>query len=102
MMATCIKCRAAAKHDPIDGVLTTCGRHSKAHAERMRKLHADPEFNPLAAITEAERADYDVLRKASPGPDRWKQRSRFFPGLAAAMAHQWGDHAARAYERRAA
>ncbi len=40
--------------------------------------------------------------QASPGPDRWKQRSRFFPGLAAAMAHQWGDHAARAYERRAA
>ena len=44
----------------------------------------------------------DSVHKASPGPDRWKQRSRFFPGLAAAMAHQWGDHAARAYERRAA
>ena len=44
----------------------------------------------------------DSVHKASPGPDRWKHRSRFFPGLAAAMAHQWGDHAARAYERRAA
>jgi len=52
MMATCIKCRAAAKHDPIDGVLTTCGRHSKANAERMRKRHADPEF----AKAHAERA----------------------------------------------
>ncbi len=27
---------------------------------------------------------------ASPGPDRWKERSRFFPGIAAAMAEQWG------------
>ncbi len=27
---------------------------------------------------------------ASPGPDRWKERSRFLPGMAAAMAEQWG------------
>ena len=26
------------------------------------------------------------------GPDRWRKRSRFFPGIAAAMAEQWGDH----------
>ena len=25
-----------------------------------------------------------------PGPDRWRERSRFFPGIAAAMADQWG------------
>lgn len=25
-----------------------------------------------------------------PGPDRWRERSRFFPGIAAAMAQQWG------------
>ena len=24
-----------------------------------------------------------------PGPDRWKERSRFFPGIAKAMAEQW-------------
>ncbi len=30
---------------------------------------------------------------ASPGPDRWKERSRFFPGIAAAMARQWGGYA---------
>ena len=33
------------------------------NAERMRKLNADPEFNPLAALTQEERADYDVLVK---------------------------------------
>lgn len=26
-----------------------------------------------------------------PGPDRWKERSRTFPGIAAAMAEQWTD-----------
>lgn len=28
---------------------------------------------------------------ASPGKDRWKERSRFFKGVAEAMASQWGD-----------
>lgn len=28
-----------------------------------------------------------------PGPDRWRERSRFFPGVAAAMAQQWGGNA---------
>lgn len=27
----------------------------------------------------------------SPSPNRWKERSRFFPGIAEAMADQWGD-----------
>ena len=27
----------------------------------------------------------------SPGPNRWKNRSRTLPGIAAAMADQWGD-----------
>lgn len=31
----------------------------------------------------------DEIHKASPGPDRAERRSRFFPGLAAAMADQW-------------
>lgn len=28
-----------------------------------------------------------------PGPDRWKERSRFYPGIADAMAEQWGGWA---------
>ncbi|WP_333696643.1 hypothetical protein [Phaeobacter italicus] len=32
----------------------------------------------------------DSVHKASPGADRWKIRSKFFPGIAAAMADQWG------------
>lgn len=30
------------------------------------------------------------VHRASPGPDRWKERSRTLPGIAAAMALQWG------------
>lgn len=31
------------------------------------------------------------VHKMPPGPDRWKERSRTFPGIAEAMADQWGD-----------
>jgi len=29
------------------------------------------------------------VHRMPPGPDRWKERSRFFPGIARAMAEQW-------------
>lgn len=32
----------------------------------------------------------DTVHKAPPGPERWKVRSTFFPGIARAMAEQWG------------
>jgi len=31
------------------------------------------------------------VHHASPGPDRWKERSRTLPGIAKAMAEQWGN-----------
>jgi site-specific DNA-cytosine methylase len=30
------------------------------------------------------------VHRMPPGPDRWKERSRTFTGIAAAMANQWG------------
>ncbi|MDQ5908980.1 MAG: hypothetical protein QG599_1074 [Pseudomonadota bacterium] len=30
------------------------------------------------------------IHRMPPGPDRWKERSRTYPGIAAAMADQWG------------
>lgn len=36
---------------------------------------------------------WSAVHRASPGPDRWRLRSRTFPGLAAACAAQWGNHA---------
>ena len=31
------------------------------------------------------------VHRMPPGPDRWKERSRTLPGIADAMAAQWGD-----------
>lgn len=31
------------------------------------------------------------VHRMPPGPDRWRERSRTFPGIAAAMADQWGQ-----------
>ncbi|HEX6686801.1 MAG TPA: hypothetical protein VF062_28810 [Candidatus Limnocylindrales bacterium] len=31
------------------------------------------------------------VHRMSPGANRWKERSRTFPGIAAAMAQQWGS-----------
>lgn len=33
----------------------------------------------------------DDIHKATPGPDRWKLRSKFHKGIAQAMADQWGQ-----------
>ena len=73
----CIKCNALAKHDPVDGVMTTCGRHSAANAERMRKLNADPEFaaahaermRKLHADPEFAAAHAERMRKLNADPD---------------------------------
>jgi hypothetical protein len=48
--------------------------------------------NPLAPPkpgSYAHRA-WSAVHREAPGPERWKARSRTFPGMAAAMAEQWG------------
>ena len=44
---------------------------------------------PLVPTNIVEGREARVHRMA-PGPDRWKERSRFYPGIARAMAQQWG------------
>ena len=36
------------------------------------------------------------VHRMPPGPDRWKERSRTFEGIAEAMADQWGSHVSMA------
>jgi hypothetical protein len=45
---------------------------------------------PPKAGTEAHKA-WSLIHRCPPGPDRQKIRSTFFPGMAAAMASQWGN-----------
>ena len=47
-----------------------------------------PSLVKTGSLTK-ETARHDI-HNASPGPDRWKIRSKFHKGLADAMANQWG------------
>ncbi|MGB0410181.1 MAG: hypothetical protein ACPGFA_01225 [Pikeienuella sp.] len=46
---------------------------------------------PLTATSAMTAADATAdCHLASPGPNRWKERSRTYPGIASAIADQWG------------
>jgi hypothetical protein len=54
-----------------------------------------PPLIPTNKLTPPKRGTdehkaWSKIHRASPGPDRWKERSRTFPGVASAMAAQWG------------
>ena len=45
---------------------------------------------PLLSPTRVVPGRKPAVHWAAPGPDRWKRRSLTYPGIAAAMAEQWG------------
>jgi site-specific DNA-cytosine methylase len=46
-----------------------------------------PPLAPTAIVAGREAR----VHRMPPGPDRWRERSRTFPGIARAMADQWGE-----------
>lgn len=46
---------------------------------------------PLLVPTNVVAGREPRVHHMAPGPDRWRERSRFFEGIAEAMADQWGD-----------
>ena len=52
-------------------------------------------LDPPKPGTDAHKA-WSAIHRASPGPDRWKFRSRTFAGIANACADQWGGYAVAA------
>jgi hypothetical protein len=56
----------------------------------LSPLKPTKKLSPPRAGTDEHRA-WSWIHRASPGPDRWRLRSRTFSGLAAAMAQQWSD-----------
>lgn len=46
-----------------------------------------PRLKPTNCVEGRE----ERVHKMPPSPDRWKERSRTFPGIAQAMADQWGN-----------
>lgn len=56
-----------------------------------------PHLQPTHVLPKPERGYWDNQtpsgqNKLGPSPDRWKQRSTFYTGWAAAMARQWGPY----------
>lgn len=64
---------------------------SKQTGLRLKNL---PRLTPTNVVYDEMMAlpkkDRQRVHYLSPGPDRWKERSRTFPGIAEAMAAQWG------------
>lgn len=61
------------------------------YLRNLPKLTPTNKLTPPRKVEEPERhAAWSRVHRASPGPDRWKLRSKTFPGFAAAMAEQWG------------
>lgn len=56
----------------------------------LRPLRATCKLTPPAAGT-AEHKAWSAVHRASPGPERWRLRSRTFDGVAAACADQWSQ-----------
>ena len=80
-------------------------RNFEPHAQSVQPWQfGDPEAKrtcfwlkglpPLAPTHREKPADIaHRVWRMPPGPDRQQERSRFFPGIAAAMADQWGSYA---------
>lgn len=58
----------------------------------LPQLVATNRLTPPAAGTDDHKA-WSAVHRTSPGPDRWKERSRTFPGMADAAADQWAGWA---------
>lgn len=71
------------KPDQIIQPWQFCHGETKATCLWLKNL---PPLVPSNVVTGREAR----VHRASPGPDRWKERSRTLPGIAAAMAAQWG------------
>lgn len=58
----------------------------------LPQLAPTSKLTPPASGTDAHKA-WSMIHRASPGKDRWKIRSKTFPGMAEAWADQWGGSA---------
>lgn len=57
--------------------------------------HTTPELEAeYKRLTAEERKSWARVHNASPGAARWAERSKFFDGIANAMALQWGGESA--------
>jgi hypothetical protein len=72
-------------HDTIQTVQPWQFGHGETKATQLWLVNLPPLVPTDVVDGRAPRVHH-----AAPGPDRWKERSRTLPGIAAAMADQWG------------
>jgi len=64
--------------------------YEHGHGETKRTCFWTRNLPPLVP-TDIVAGREARIHRMPPGPDRWKERSRTFPGIASAMASQWGS-----------
>lgn len=93
-------------HAPIDriaienpvGVLSTRWRKPDQIVQPWQFGHGEVKATcfwlkglPALVPTRIVKGRYARVWRLPPSPDRWKERSRFYCGMARAMASQWGE-----------
>ena len=80
------------------GVLTRSIRPPDQYIEPWQFGHGETKKTglwlvglPFLRVTDVVDGRAPRVHYAAPGPNRWKERSRTLPGIANAMADQWGD-----------
>jgi site-specific DNA-cytosine methylase len=85
-----------ALENPV-GILTSAIRPPDQYIQPWQFGHGETKKTglwlkglPLLTPTKVVEGREARVHRMNPGPDRWKERSRTLPGIAAAMAAQWG------------
>ncbi len=92
----CIENPIPHKHANLPAYSQTIQPYEFGHTTSKRTclwLKGLPELTPTDIVPKENRS-FDI-HLASPGPDRWKIRSKTFPGIAKAMAQQWSEYLSR-------
>ena len=93
--ATCLWLKGLPKLEPTDVVVpewAVC-KDGTVHMSKKGKRDNPTHFltGRSTRVLSGEQAEqWFRIHRMPPGPDRWKERSRTYPGVAAAMAEQWG------------
>jgi len=93
--ATCLWLKNLPKLVPTDVVVpewavkTDGSIHMSKKGKRDNPTHYLTGRSPRVLRGE-QLAQWERIHKMPPGPDRWKERSRTYQGIADAMAEQWG------------
>lgn len=98
--ATCLWLKGLPKLEPTDIVVPEWAVRADGSVHMSAKGKRD---NPTHFLTGrstrvlkgAQLEQWERIHKMPPSPERWRERSRTYPGIAEAMAAQWGNETSR-------